>query len=53
MKDSSNDAYVIFLCVFFFLIFFIKTYVVDTHLNWIDKLMQFKQVLTTYAFIKK
>ena len=51
-KDLSNDAYVMFLC-FLFLIFFIKAYVVDTHLNCIDKSMQFKWVPTTYAFIKK
>ena len=37
----------------FFLIFFIKTYVVGTHLNCMDKSMQFKWVPTTYAFIKK
>ena len=34
-KDSSNDAYVIFLCCFFLLIFFVA-YVVGTHLNCID-----------------
>ena len=34
----------------FCLIFFIKAYVVGTHLNCIDKLMQFKWVPTTYAF---
>ena len=39
--------------VSFFLIFFIKEYVVGTHLNCINKLMQFKWVSTTYAFIKK
>ena len=33
--------------------FFIKPYVVGTHLNCIDLLMQFKWVSTTYAFIKK
>ena len=37
---------------FFFLIFFIIAYVVGSHLNGIDKLMQFKYVPTTYAFIK-
>ena len=37
----------------FYLIFFIKAYVVGTHLNCISKLMQFKWVPTTYAFIKK
>ena len=36
----------------FFLIFFIKAYVVGTHLNCIDKSMQFKRVPTAYAFIK-
>ena len=51
-KDLSNDAYTMF-CWFFFLIFFIKAYVVGTHLNGIDKLIQFKWVPTIYAFIKK
>ena len=33
-KDLSNNAYVMFLYVFcFFLIFFIKAYVDDTHMN--------------------
>ena len=36
-----------------FLYFFLKAYVVGTHLNCIDLLMQFKWVPTTYAFIKK
>ena len=41
-------------CVFFFYSNFIyKAYVVGTHLNCIDKLMQFKWVPTTYPFIKK
>ena len=30
-----------------------EAYVVGTHLNCIDKSMQFKWVPTTYAFIKK
>ena len=51
-KDSSNDAYVIALC-FLFLISFIIAYVVGTHLNCIDKSMQFKWVLTTYVFFKE
>ena len=37
----------------FFLIFSIRAYVVGTHLNCIDKSMQFKWVPKTYAFIKK
>ena len=37
----------------FFLIFFLKAYVLGTHLNCIDKSLQFKWVPTTYAFIKK
>ena len=44
-KDISNDAYakfLCFLCFFFFLIVFTKAYVVGTHLNYTDKLMQFK-----------
>ena len=36
-----------------FIYFFIKAYVVGTHLNCINKLMQFKWVPTTYAFIKQ
>ena len=43
-KDLFDDVYVIF-----FLIFFIKAFVVGTHLN----SMQFRWVPTTYAFIKK
>ena len=40
-------------CVFFFfLVFFIKAYVVGTHLNCNDKSVQFKSVPTTCAFIK-
>ena len=45
-KDLSNDE-------FYFLIFFIKAYIVDSHLNCIDKSLQFKCVPTTYAFIRK
>ena len=40
-------ASVLFVC------FFIKAYFVDTHLNCIDKSMQFKWVPTAYAFIKR
>ena len=36
-----------------FIYFFIKAYVVGSHLNCIDLSMQFKWVPTTYAFIKK
>ena len=36
-----------------YIYFFIKTYVVDTHLNCLDKSRQFKRVPTTYASIKK
>ena len=62
----SNDSYAMFLYVCFFLLlllfffyiiinsdFLYKAYVVGTHLNCIDKSMQFKWVPTTYAFIKK
>ena len=35
-----------------FVYFFVKAYVVGTHLNCIDLLMQFKWVPTTYAFFK-
>ena len=41
------------MIMWLFLIFFIKAYVVGTHLNYIDKSMQFKWVPTTYAFKKK
>ena len=37
----------------FFLIFFIIAYVVGTHLNCIDKSMQFKWVPTTYCLDKR
>ena len=42
-KNISNDAYMMFVCVFVILIFFIhvKAYVVGAHLNCINKLMQF------------
>ena len=52
-NDLFNGAYAMFCGFFFFLIFFLKAYVVDTHLNCIDKLMQFRWVPTTYVFIKK
>ena len=64
-KDLSNSAYAmfffcffffcffVFLFSFFFLIFFKKAYVVGTHLNCIEKSMQFKWVPTTFAFIKR
>ena len=54
-KDISNDAYAMFsgvyVCVFP-IFFIIKAYVVGTHLNCINKSMQFKRVPSTYAFIK-
>ena len=40
------------VCVFS-LNFFVKAYVVGTNLNGINKLMPFKWVPITYAFIKK
>ena len=52
-KVLSNDAYTMFVCVFVILIFFIKVYVVGTHLNCIFKSMQLKWIPTIYAFIKK
>ena len=45
-KDLFDDVYA------FFPIFVIKAYVVVTHLNCIDKSMQFKWAPITYAFIK-
>ena len=59
VKDLSNDACDVFVCVFFFhLILFIKAYkcfVVGTHLTYINKSiqMQFKWVPTTFALKKK
>ena len=52
-KGLYNDAYAMFVCVFF--IFFIRTYiyVVDTHLNCINKLMLFKWVPATYTYYKE
>ena len=47
-RGVINDA-----CAIFFLIVFIKAYVVGTHLNCLDLSRQFKWVLTTHAFIKK
>ena len=41
------------LCVFIFLSFFIKAYVVGTYLDCIDRSMQFRWVPITYFFIKK
>ena len=37
-----------FHCIYFFLICFIKAYVMGSHLNCIDKSMQFKWVPATY-----
>ena len=51
-NDLFDGAYAMF-CGFFFLIFFVKAYVVGTYLKCIDKLMQFKWVPTTYAFLEK
>ena len=48
-KKIKEQLFVLFI----FVIFFIKAYVVGTHLNFIDLSMQFKWVPTTYAFIKK
>ena len=59
LKKDQRKIYLMMLtqcfCVFlvFFLIFFIKAYVVGTHLKCIDKSVHFKLVPTTYAFIKK
>ena len=50
-KRSEKDLFDIDYAIF--LIFFINAYVVGTHLNCIDKSMQFKWVPTTYAFIKQ
>ena len=51
--QSRNSVFFRLQPVYFFLYFFTKAYVVGTHLNCIDKSMQFKWVPTTYAFVKK
>ena len=51
LKKSANDLFHDVDAILF-LIFFIKTYVVGTHLNCIDKSMQVKWVPTTYVSIK-
>ena len=51
--QSRNSVVFRLQPVYFFLYFFTKAYVVGTHLNCIDKSMQFKWVPTTYAFVKK
>ena len=58
-----NDAYVIYVPIFFRKAYFvgthlnylkfINTYFVDIHVNCIDKSMQFKWIPTTYATTKK
>ena len=48
MHVLFNDASAIL-----FLIYFIKSYVVVTHLNCLDLSKQFRLVPTTYDFIKK
>ena len=52
-EQSRNSVVFRLQPVYFFLYFFTKAYVVGTHLNCIDKWMQFKWVPTTYAFVKK
>ena len=42
IKKDKKKTYLMMIMRFFFLIFFIDAYVVDTHLNCIDKSMQFK-----------
>ena len=54
-KKNVKDLSIMLMrcfCMSFFFIFFIKAYVVGTHLNCIDKSMQFKWVPTTYSFFK-
>ena len=45
-EERNNNAY-------YFLIFFVKTYVVGTRLNCLGVPRQFKGVPTTYVFINK
>ena len=58
-KKDQRGTYLMMLmrslcvCVCVFLVFFIKAYDVGTHLNCIDKSMQFKWLPTTYAFMMK
>ena len=49
--QSRNSVVFRLQPMYFFLYFFTKAYVVGTHLNCIDKSMQFKWVPTTYAFV--
>ena len=42
LKKDQKRTYLMMIMRFFFLIFFIKAYVVGTHLNCMDKSMQFK-----------
>ena len=51
--DQQRIYMMMFMRFFFLLIFFIKAYVVGTHLNCINKSMQFKWVPTTYALNKE
>ena len=54
LKGSANDLFQVDdVYAFFFLIFFIKAYTVGTHLNCMDKSMQFKWVPITYVSIQK
>ena len=48
MQVVFNDAYAIY-----FLISFIKLYIVGIHLNCLYKSRQFKWITTTYDFIKQ
>ena len=59
LKKDQRMTYLMMLmqcfCVVVFSsdFFFIKAFVVGTHLNCIDNIMQFKWVPTTYVFTKK
>ena len=53
LKKDQRRAYLMILMRCFYSDFLYKAYVVATHLNCIDKSMQFKWVTTTYAFTKK
>ena len=52
-KKDQQSTYLMMLMQCFFSGFLIKVYVVGTHLNYINKLMQFKWVPTTHALISR
>ena len=52
IRTYSSNFVILRLQPMYLYLLFIKAYIVDTHLNGLDKSRQFKWVPTTYAFIK-